>query len=167
MAGLKRQPQAFPYAAKKDVPKGGVKKTMVALSVALLLLLAAAVGINLYAAGQTDIFWKTGYGAELQNSRILVDEEHDLTFLGTYNNSVMAFDDAGHSVWSAQIGGAIESMVYDDENEWLIVGSQDRNIYVYRAADGANVHTYALRGRVYDMDYDQEGGRLLVSSGVS
>lgn len=167
MARLKRQPAALPFEVKKDVPKGEIKKSMVVLAVALLILLAAAVGANLFAARQTNIFWKTGYGGEIQNSRILVDEELDITFLGTYSNSVMAFDSDGNSIWTAEISGAIESMAYDSERDWLIVGSQDRNVYIYQAADGVNVNTYALKGRVYDMDYDQEGGRLLVSSGVS
>lgn len=167
MARIKRQPRALPFEVKRDGPKGGIIKSMAALSIVLLLAVAAAVGANLYAAGQTNIFWQTGYGDNIQNSRILVDEEQSITFLGTYNNSVMALDGDGNSLWTAEISGAIEAMAYDSERDWLIVGAQDRNIYVYQAADGANVNTYALKGRVYDMDYDQAGGRLLVSSGVS
>lgn len=167
MARLKRQPRALPFAVKKDAPTGGVIKKMIALSVALLILLSAAVGANLYAAGQTNIFWKTGYGDDIQHSRIFVDEEAGLTFLGTYSNQVMAINEGGEAVWSAEIGGAIESMVYDSERDWLIVGSQDRNVYIYQAADGESVNTYTIKGRVYDMDYDQAGGRLLISSGVS
>ncbi|MBP3311835.1 MAG: PQQ-binding-like beta-propeller repeat protein, partial [Butyricicoccus sp.] len=140
---------------------------MIVLSVILMVLLAAAVAVNLYAAGQTRIFWQTGYDDDIQNSRILVDEELGITFLGAYNNSVRAYDSDGNSIWTAEIGGAVESMAYDSERDWLIVGSQDRNIYIYAAADGANVNTYTLKGRVYDLDYDQAGGRLLVSSGVS
>jgi len=167
VARLKRQPRALPFAVKKDGPKGGIKKSMAALSVALLILLSAAVGVNLYAAGQTNIFWQTGYGDNIQNSRILVAEDLNITFLGTYSNQVMAIDGEDNILWSTDISGAIESMVFDSERDWLIVGSQDRNIYVYQAADGENVNTYSIKGRVYDMDYDQEGGRLLVSSGVS
>ncbi|MBQ9952668.1 MAG: ABC transporter permease subunit [Clostridia bacterium] len=140
---------------------------MVVVSAVLLILLAAAVAANLFAAGQTNIFWKTGYGGDIQNSRIYVDEETGNTFLGTYSNSIMAFDGDGNPIWNQEISGAIESMTFDSERDWLIVGSQDRNVYIYQAGDGENIRTYALKGRVYDMDYDQAGGRLLVSSGVS
>lgn len=167
MRRVKRQPRELPFAIKKDGPKGGIKKSMVALAVILLLAMAAAIAANVYAYGQTNIFWQTGYGDDIQNSRILVDEEQGLTFLGTYSNSVMAFDGDGNSLWTADVGGAIEAMAYDSERDWVIVGSQDRSIYIYQAADGTNVNTYALSGRVYDLDYDQDGGRLLVSSGVS
>lgn len=167
MAGRKGQSSALPFEMKKDAPTGRIRKTMIALSAALMVLLAAAAAANLYAAGQTGIFWQTGYDDDIQNSRILVDEDLGITFLGAYNNSVRAYDGDGNSVWSAEIGGAVEAMAYDSERDWLIVGSQDRNIYIYAAADGANINTYTLKGRVYDMDYDQASGRLLVSSGVS
>ena len=167
VAGRKRQSSVLPFEMKKDAPTGGIKKTMIVLSAVLMILLATAVAANLYAAGQTRIFWKTGYDDDIQNSRILVDEDLGITFLGAYNNAVRAYDGDGNSIWSAQISGAVESMAYDSERDWLIVGSQDRNIYIYEATGGANVNTYALKGRVYDMDYDQAGGRLLVSSGVS
>ena len=167
MRRIKRQSGALPIALKKDGPTGGVRRNMVVLAAVLLLALAAAIAANVYASGQTSIFWQTGYGDDIQNSRILVDEEQKITFLGTYNNSVMAFDGDGGALWNTSIGGAIEAMAYDSERDWLIVGSQDRNIYVYQAADGANVNTFSISGRVYDLDYDQDGGRLLVSSGVS
>lgn len=167
MAGRNSQSSVLPFEKKKDAPTGGIKKPMIVASVVLMILLAAAVAINLFTAGQTRIFWQTGYGDDIRNSRILVDEELGITFLGTYNNSVRAYDDTGHSIWTAEISGAVESMAYDSEKKWLIVGSQDRNIYIYGAADGEKINVYGLRGRVYDMDYDQAGRRLLVSSGVS
>ena len=159
--------QPLPVALKKDVPTGGILRPAMIAAVVIALALAAALTANIYASGQTNIFWRTGYGDDIQNSRILVDEETDTTILGTYSNSVIAVDGEGNPLWTADIGGAIESMAFDSERDWVIVGSQDRNVYIYNAADGTNVNTYALSGRVYDLDYDQAGGRLLVSSGVS
>lgn len=165
MARIKRQHAALPFAVQKDAPKGGIRKLTAVLAIALLLVMAAAIAVSLYASGQTDIFWKVGYSGEAQNSRALIANGN--TYLGTYSNTVLAFDADGNQLWSQSVGGAVEAMVYDSERDWLVVGSQDRSVYVYQAADGAAVNTFALKGRVYDMDYDQATGRLLVSSGVS
>lgn len=150
---------------KQELPKGKINRIALILAVIFVIGLAGSIAANLYASGQTDIFWQVGFGDDIQNSRILVANGN--TYLGTYSNSVMAFDKDGNRLWSAEVGGAVEAMVYDSERDWLIVGSQDRSVYVYQASDGSAVNTYALKGRVYDMDYDREGGRLLVSSGVS
>ncbi len=146
---------------------GGIKKTALILSVILAIALAGSIVVNVYAAGQTDIFWKADYDMQLQNSRVLVDEELGITFFGTYKNVVKAYDKDGNELWSNDISGAVEAMAYDNERDWLIVGSQDRNVYVYQASDGAAINTFPINGRVYDLDYDQAGGRLLVSAGVS
>ena len=151
----------------KAKPKGRVNRIALALSVILMIALLGSVAANLYASGQTDIFSRVGYGASLQNSQILVDEALDITFLGTYQNTVLAFDGAGTPLWQHEISGAISAMDYDAARQWLIVGSQDRNIYLYEAASGSVVRTIPADGKVYDLDYDQATGRLLISAGVS
>ena len=108
----------------KAKPKGRVNRIALALSVILLIALLGSVAANLYASGQTDIFSRVGYGASLQNSQILVDEALDITFLGTYQNTVLAFDGAGTPLWQHEISGAISAMDYDAARQWLIVGSQ-------------------------------------------
>ena len=56
-------------------------------------------------------------------------------------------------------------MTYDTAERWLMVGSQDRNIYVCtEAGSGRLVNTFAAGGKVMDMDYDQATGRLAVTS---
>lgn len=47
---------------------------MLALALAMMILASAALATHVYAAGQTNIFWRTGYGDEVQNSRIFLDE---------------------------------------------------------------------------------------------
>lgn len=152
---------------RKQAQSGRVHRLSLILAILLAVALAASVAVSVYASGQTDIFWKDGYGDDLQNSQIYVDEELGITFLGTYKNVVKAFDKDKNELWSLDIKGAVEAMAYDSERDWLIVGSQDRNVYVLQAADGELANTFALSGRVYDLDYDQESGRLLVSSGIS
>lgn len=134
----------------------------------MILLLAASVFTFFYSNGQTDIFKLVEYGTSLQNSTVLVDEANDYVFLGTYKNTVLAFDKtSGSQLWSQDIGGAVSAMVYDDEKQLLAVGSQDRNVYIYDAATGENVNTFSVNGKVYDLDYDQATDRLLVSAGVN
>lgn len=147
--------------------KGGVSRVCLIISVLLALVLAAAVGARIYASGQTNIFELVEYGKSLQNNRILVASDIDMTFLGTYQNTVLAFDEKGNSLWSQSINGSIGAMQYDEERKWLIIGSQDRNVYIYDAVSGDVVSTYAVNGKVYDLDYNQEKGQLLVSANVS
>lgn len=151
----------------RERPTGSLKKKMLALALAMMVLASAALATHVYAAGQTNIFWRTGYGDEVQNSRIFLDEVRGITFIGTYNNFVMAFDRQNEKLWSTSVGGAIEAMAYDSERDWLIVGTQNRNICIYRGSDGSDINTFAISGRVYDLDYDSANGRVLISSGVS
>ena len=58
-------------------------------------------------------------------------------------------------------------MEYDTDNDWLIVGSQDRNVYVFNSLTGELLMQYPVNGKVDDLDYDQASKQILVSSGVS
>lgn len=151
----------------KAIRKPGLNRICLALSILLTLALIASIAANVYTSGQTDIFSKAGYGASLQNCQVFVEENLGITFLGTYHNAVLAFDDAGNSLWRQEIGGAVASMAFDTDENWLIVGSQDRSVYIYDAATGTQVNALPADGRVYDIDYDQSTGRLLISAGIS
>ena len=80
---------------RRDVKAGRVNRVALVLSIILLIALIGSIYANRFASGQTDIFTKVGYGASLQNSEILVDDNLGITFLGTYQNTVLAFDNAG------------------------------------------------------------------------
>ena len=153
--------------SRKIQTKGGIQRLSLALAIVLMAALIASVAANVYSSKQTDIFWQEGIGKGVQNSFIWMDDASGITFLGTYNNTALAFDASGNQLWSNEMAGATGALIYDSERDWLIVGSQDRNVYVYQGADGKTVNTFSLDGRVYDMDYDQATGRLLVSSGIS
>ncbi|MBQ3762515.1 MAG: ABC transporter permease subunit [Clostridia bacterium] len=157
-------------ALKRDKaapPTGGIRRAALYLSIVFALLLIASCALNIYARGQTDIFRMVEYGKSLQNNRILVSSDLNMVFLGTYHNTVLAFDANEKQVWSSDIGGAIEAMRYDPQRQWLIIGSQNRNVYIFDAASGENIATYPVNGKVYDLDYHQETGRLLVSANVN
>ncbi len=167
MANGRRNSTGVPkhLIGQREMPKGGINRLALLLAVVFVIALAGSIAANVYASGQTDIFWQTEYGSDIQNSRILLANGN--TYLGAYSNAVYAYDGDGNQLWSSALSGAVEAMEYDSEKDWLVVGTQDRKIYIYQAADGASVNTYEVMGRVYDLDYDQATGRLLVSSGVS
>ena len=71
---------------RRDVKAGRVNRVALVLSIILLIALIGSIYANRFASGQTDIFTKVGYGASLQNSEILVDDDLGITFLGTYQN---------------------------------------------------------------------------------
>ncbi len=146
---------------------GGIRRACLIVAILLALCLIASIVVRVHAGRQTRIFEIVEYGKSLQNNKILVAADLDMTFLGTYQNTVLAFDQGGQNVWSHEISGSIGAMAFDETRQWLIVGSQDRNVYIYAAATGDLIATYNLNGKVYDMDYDQAGSRLLVSANVS
>ena len=150
---------------KKEQP-GKINKLALVLSILFFLALIGSVAVNVYTANKTNLFSKVEFGAELQNSQIYVDEELGITFLGTYQNKVLAFDKDENKIWEQEIAGASSVMAYDTESHWLMVGSQDRNVYVYEAETGNLVNKLACSGKVYDMDYDQATGRLVLSACV-
>ena len=89
------------------------------------------------------------------------------SFLGTYANTIIGVDAEGNHVWTQPISGAVGAMEYDTDNDWLIVGSQDRNVYVFNSLTGELLMQYPVNGKVDDLDYDQASTQILVSSGVS
>ncbi|MCR4621813.1 MAG: ABC transporter permease subunit [Clostridiales bacterium] len=135
------------------------------LLVALALCLPAAVAVRVYSFQRTGIFEMVEFGTNFQNNKILV--ESDITYLGTYQNTILAFDKSGGDVWSYGISGAIGAMEYDTDRNWLIVGSQDRNIYIFDGTQGELLAKYPAQGKVYDLDYDPAAGQLLVSCSMN
>ena len=146
---------------------GKIIKPCLIVSVVLFILLAVVSGVNLYAANQTDIFRPEEFGSSLQNSQVLVDEDLGVTVLGTYQNTVMAFDKDENKIWQHDINGAVTAIAYDKERQWVIAASQDSNIYIYNILSGEVVSTYKQANRIYDLDYDQKTGRLAVSIGYN
>ncbi len=146
---------------------GKIIKSCLIVSVVLFIALACAIGVNLYAANQTDIFHPEEFGSSLQNSQVLVDEDLGITVLGTYQNTVMTSDKNENKLWHHDINGAVTAMAYDKEKQWVIAASQDSNIYIYNIVSGEVVSTYKQANRIYDLDYDEATGRLLVSIGYN
>ncbi len=148
-------------------PRKNINVPCLVLAIVFCLALIASICTYFYAASGTEIFTKVGFGATLQNSRIMVDDENDMTFLGTYANTIIGVDAEGNHVWTQPISGAVGAMEYDTDNDWLVVGSQDRNVYVFNSLTGELLMQYPVNGKVDDLDYDQASKQILVSSGVS
>ena len=148
-------------------PKKNINVPCLVLAIVFCLALIASICTYFYAASGTEIFTKVGFGATLQNSRIMADDENDMTFLGTYANTIIGVDAEGNHVWTQPISGAVGAMEYDTDNDWLVVGSQDRNVYVFNSLTGELLMQYPVNGKVDDLDYDQASKQILVSSGVS
>lgn len=148
-------------------PRKNINVPCLVLAIVFCLALIASICTYFYAASGTEIFTKVGFGATLQNSRIMADDENDMTFLGTYANTIIGVDAEGNHVWTQPISGAVGAMEYDTDNDWLIVGSQDRNVYVFNSLTGELLMQYPVNGKIDDLDYDQASKQILVSSGVS
>ena len=148
-------------------PRKNINVPCLVLAIVFCLALIASICTYFYAASGTEIFTKVGFGATLQNSRIMVDDENDMTFLGTYANTIIGVDAEGNHIWTQPISGAVGAMEYDTDNDWLVVGSQDRNVYVFNSLTGELLMQYPVNGKVDDLDYDQASKQILVSSGVS
>ena len=148
-------------------PRKNINVPCLVLAIVFCLALIASICTYFYAASGTEIFTKVGFGATLQNSRIMADDENDMTFLGTYANTIIGVDAEGNHVWTQPISGAVGAMEYDTDNDWLVVGSQDRNVYVFNSLTGELLMQYPVNGKVDDLDYDQASKQILVSSGVS
>ena len=164
MARKKTQPAVLNTRQKTDKPTGKMNRVTLVISLFLALVFIATTAVHIYAYEQTQIFGFVEYGASLQNNRILVSDDLDMVYLGTYQNNVLAFTKEGDPVWSSDIGAAIGAMQFDAQKQLLIIGSQNRNVYVYNAKDGEILHTYPVNGKVRDMDYNPSNGQLLVAA---
>ena len=168
VAGKQSRPAAFhtdlDAAKRTDKTAGKVNRVTLIISVILALVFVAVTSVHIYASEQTKIFGFVEYGASLQNNRILVSEELDMVYLGTYQNTVLAFTGDGEPIWSSEIGAAIGAMQFDAERQLLIVGSQNRNVYVYNALSGEIRNIYPVNDKVRDMDYNPSNGQLLVAA---
>ncbi len=168
MALKEKRPAALNTRAGKPDKTGQAagKTNRITLIVSIVLAIAfiTVTAVHIYAYGQTQIFGFVEYGSSLQNNRILVSDELGMVYLGTYQNNVLAFTKEGDPVWSSDIGAAIGAMQFDAQKQLLIVGSQNRNVYVYNALSGEMLHAYPVNGKVRDMDYNPSNGQLLVAA---
>ncbi len=64
-----------------------------------------------------------------------------MMLLGTYEGEVLAFDEAGHSLWQSQVSGEILSPPQTD-NGIVVVRTGDSRLYGLNAADGKQVWSY-------------------------
>ena len=70
--------------SKKEIgPHGGLKKLPAILAAVVFVALAAVIALQVYASHSSNIFTQVEYGSQLQNSQVIVLEDHDLTVLGT------------------------------------------------------------------------------------
>ena len=82
-------------------PRKNINVPCLVLAIVFCLALIASICTYFYAASGTEIFTKVGFGATLQNSRIMADDENDMTFLGTYANTIIGVDAEGNHVWTS------------------------------------------------------------------
>ena len=79
--------------SKPDTSENGkcrFSRALLIASAVLALLLVASLALRLYTNDQINIFSMAEYGKSLQNNRILVAEDKGITYLGTYQNTVLA-----------------------------------------------------------------------------
>ena len=88
-------------------PRKNINVPCLVLAIVFCLALIASICTYFYAASGTEIFTKVGFGATLQNSRIMADDENDMTFLGTYANTIIGVDAEGNHIWTQPISGAV------------------------------------------------------------
>lgn len=141
---------------------GRILKPCLIVSVVLFVLLAAAIGVNIYSTARTDIFHPEEFGSSLQNSQVLVDEDLGITVLGTYQNTIMAFDKDENKLWHHDLPNKVNAIEYDKAKGWVIAASQS-SVYIYNIVSGEEAATYKQANTIYDLDYDSQTQRLLIS----
>ena len=137
--------------------------TAIALACVFALCLAGAVWVH----GKTQVFTDVEIGSGYKNCKIAKAEDSGIIVLGTYENVVQAFDKDENLLWKFDMSGATNSMCMDEELNVVIVGSQDRNIYILDIETGETVRILPFNAKVNDMDYDPQSKTLLVCGSVS
>ncbi|MBQ8612359.1 MAG: hypothetical protein IJ412_11725, partial [Oscillospiraceae bacterium] len=72
------------------------KKLLLVLGIVFTVLFAAALALNMYMSGSSDLLGTTGITTGQQNNKIVYDGTNNVLYLGTRTGSLYAIDNATH-----------------------------------------------------------------------
>lgn len=153
--------------AKKQFTSKKNLKSWLIVACALTCVFALCLAGALWVHEQTQFFSEVDIGSSMKNCKIAKAEKKDIVILGMYDNCIEAYDKNEKLLWHYDISGATNSMALDEELNIVMVGSQDRNIYVLDIDTGENIRTINFSGKINDMDYDPAAHTIVAAGNTS
>ena len=143
------------------------KKLLLVLGIVFTVLFAAALALNMYMSGSSDLLGTTGITTGQQNNKIVYDGTNNVLYLGTRTGSLYAIDNATHETkweFKNEAASPITSIKFNSDSNTVYAGSDDTNVYVIDGATGSVKNTLEVRRRVVDLAVSSDEKLLAVTT---
>lgn len=144
-----------------------IRKSWAILALIFAVLYIGIIFLNSLASGTSDLLRTSVMKTGLQNFSLAYDQVKKITFVGTYKNKLIAYDEKGVKLWEFASKGPVRDMKVDSNSRKLYVGSEDRNLYIIDIDSGKQVRLIKVQRRIYSIDINKDGSLIAVSAGVN
>ncbi|MBC7958253.1 MAG: ABC transporter permease subunit [Vallitaleaceae bacterium] len=144
-----------------------VNKKYLIISLVLVLLIATSFIGNILLQDHNDIIQTKNIDTGVGNYRLLYSENEKTLLIGTLNGSVIAYDGNDQMIWEFSTNNVISDLIVTESQQQVIVGSEDRNIYILDIKTGQVLNTINVQRPIYSLDYNSENKFIVVASGLS
>lgn len=140
--------------------KNSIWKILFACSIVLCILLAT---FSIVFSGKTEGIEDTGIYTGSRNNCLEIDSENNMTFVGTYDNKVIAFEDK-EEIWRDEASSAYSSIVLNRDKNLLYAGNEDGHIYVYDVNSGEKIKDITVGRRILAIDLTDDEQMIAVAT---
>ena len=142
------------------------KLWIVLTSLFLILSIVSVVIMSLSQKGN-DLVTDAGMSTGLQNYSLAYDETTGTTYVGAYQNALVAYDKDNNELWRFETNGPVHEMKVDAAQGLLVVGCEDQNVYLLGLQDGSLKNTINVQRRIYGVDISSDGSKIAVASATN
>lgn len=137
------------------------------LSAIIAILLAGCIIFNLSAQSSSNVLTNSNIKTGTQNFSVAYDESKKITLVGTYKNSLLAFNEKGEKLWNFATNGPVREVKIDEKSRKAYIGCEDRNVYIVDIDTGTRIGVIKIQRRIYSLDINKDASMIAVSAGVS
>ena len=102
-----------------------------------------------------------------RNYSLAYDETTGTTYVGAYQNALVAYDKDNNELWRFETNGPVHEMKVDAAQGLLVVGCEDQNVYLLGLQDGSLKNTINVQRRIYGVDISSDGSKIAVASATT
>jgi ABC-type sugar transport system permease subunit len=137
------------------------------LSAIVVVLIVGCIIFNLSAQNSSNVLSDSNIRTGMQNFSVAYDSSKKITIVGTYSNSLLAYNEKGEQLWSFATKGPVREIKVSEENRKAYIGCEDRNVYIIDIDKGTQLGIVKVQRRIYSIDINKDASMIAVSAGVS
>lgn len=144
-----------------------IRKSWAVFTLIFVVLYIVIIFMSNSLSNTSDLLRPSAMKTGLQNFSLVYDQVKKITFVGTYKDMLIAYNENNTKLWEFGTKGPIREMKVDADSRKLYVGCEDRNIYIIDIDSGKEVGQINVQRRVYSIDINKDGSLIAVTAGIN